>query len=65
MAGAIQVLHNLNEGGTSCQIPLICQCSGLFLERLKLAAWDQSTINLTEGMVKLPVKGWREGASRS
>lgn len=30
----------------SCQIPLICQCSGLFLERLELAAWNRSAINL-------------------
>lgn len=41
-----QVPHNLKPRWTSCQILLICQCSGLFLERLKLAAWDQNTINL-------------------
>lgn len=46
LAGTSQVQHNLNLRWTSCQIPLICQCSGLFLERLKLAAWDQNTINL-------------------
>lgn len=48
-AGTSQVQHNPNLRWTSCQIPLICQRSGLFLERLELAAWDQNTINLVHG----------------
>lgn len=30
----------------SCHIQLICQCSGLFLERPELAAQNQAAINL-------------------
>lgn len=48
----------------SCHIQLICQCSGLFLERPELAARNQAAINLRppeqdagEGCVKRGLMG--------
>lgn len=38
--------ETLQPGIVSCHILLICQCSGLFLERLELAARNRTAINL-------------------
>lgn len=45
-----------------CQIQLICQCSGLFLERPELASLNQAAINLAQrwqGAVERRLMGGR------